>query len=97
MVESNTNELHFIGFNGAISLLYWKGNLTETSKLRWYAVCDTNKWYHSTNNLLVNSTAEVWLFKPHKIKGFADDVTIISSTSEEHGKALATRNLQLLS
>lgn len=46
-----------------------------------------HKLYCSTNNLPVNPTAAIGLSKPHKVQGFAD-VTIISSTSEDHGKAL---------
>ena len=40
------------------------------------------------NNLPVNPTAAIGLSKLHKVKRFVDDVTIISSTSEDHGKAL---------
>ena len=74
----------------SICLKYCKGNLTEVIKLtelKWKSARGTDKWFRPTNDILGTSTS---CSKPHKVKGFADDLTIISSSSTDHAEALKT-------
>lgn len=64
--------------DGSICLKYHKGNLTEVIKpteLKWHPACGTNKWFQPPN--YIAGTSSKGLSKPHKVKGFADDPTII--------------------
>ena len=66
-----------------------KEKVTEVIKranLTWHPAQGTNKWFQPLSAL--NSTTSTCVSKPHKVKGFADDLTIISSSAEKHTKAL---------
>ena len=95
--EPNSNEpmgwylakVNSIESDGSISLKYRKGNLTEViklMKLKWKPAHGNDKWYRSTNDITGTSTKT--RSNPHKVKGFADDLTIISSSSTDHAQAL---------
>ena len=96
LVESNTNELHCIGFNVIAQFPYCTGRVI------WQKQVNSDGMQFVTRTSAITQLTTSW-WTPQLKFGFLshtkskDDVTIILSTSEEHGKALATRNLQLLS
>ena len=68
---------------------YRKDNLTEVIKLvdlKWKPARGTDKWYRPAND--ITGASSETSSKPHKVKGFADDLTTISSSSTDHAKAL---------
>ena len=74
---------------GSICLKYRKGNLIEVTKpteLKWHPAHGTNKCFQTLND--ITDTSPMSLSKPHKVKGFADDLTIISASSSDHSEAL---------
>ena len=75
--------------DGSICLRYRKGNLMEVldlSDLKWFPTQGTDKWYRPPGE--ITGIAADTRSKPHKIKGFADDLTIISPTCSDHSQAL---------
>ena len=74
---------------GTICLKYHKGNLTEVTKLtelKWHPACGINRWFQPLN--VITNTSPMSLSKPHKVEGFADELTIISASSSDHTEAL---------
>ena len=75
----NTNEFQDIPLN--VCLKYGKGNLIEVIKLmelKWKPTQGNDKWYQPTND--ITGTSSETPSNPHEVIGFADDLTIISSS-----------------
>jgi hypothetical protein len=67
----------------SICLRYRKGNLTEVIKLtdlKWKPARGTDKWFRPTNDITGGSSASC--SKPHKVKGFIDDILLSSLPSQ---------------
>ena len=72
-----------------VEVLYKKGQTREVVKLseiQWCPARGTDKWLRVKNNTPPEN--QLKLSKPHKVKGFADDLTIISSSKSDHSLAL---------
>ena len=82
--------------NGSVTLKYRKGNTTENTNLnsiQWIAASGRGKWFlpPSLTPQMLNSTAasQPNFSSPHRVKGFADDLTVFSSSKEEHESTLS--------
>ena len=82
--------------NGSVTLKYRKGNTTENTNLnsiQWIAASGRGKWFlpPSLTPQMLNSTAtsQPTFSSAHRVKGFADDLTVFSSSKEEHESTLS--------
>ena len=72
--------------DGSASLYYRKTRASETINLndiQWFSSRGNGKWFLHPEKGVPNQ-----LSAPHKVKGFADDSTVISSSTEDHQRAL---------
>ena len=73
-----------ISTDSTLTLKYRKGNSFESihpDRLKWKEARGNNKWFRKPDD--VRS-----LSKPHKVKGFSDDITVISKSSKDHSETL---------
>ena len=73
--------------DGTATVLYRKGKTLETfnlSEVNWFSAPGNGKWYLSR----LPSTLDTKCSKPHKVKGFADDLSVFSSSMKDHEVAL---------
>ena len=78
---------------GDVTLKYRKGGLTEDVnllKIKWIPAKGNGKWFlpRSCDPPSYTSTPTIAHSKPHKVKGYADDLTIISSTPAERQEVI---------
>ena len=88
-VRRYLNKATSIEYNGSICLRYRKGNLRKViklMKLEWHPAHGTDKWFQPPNK--ITGTPLMSLSRLHKVKGFADDLTIFLSSSNDHTEAL---------
>ena len=76
--------------DGTATVLYRKGKTLETfnlSEVNWFSAPGNGKWYLSRlpSTLDISNTK---CSKPHKVKGFADDLSVFSSSMKDHEVAL---------
>ena len=72
--------------HGSASLHYRKTRSSETTNLNdthWFLARGNGKWFLHPEKVVPNQ-----LSAPHKVKGFADDSTVISSSTKDHQQAL---------
>ena len=77
---------------GNATLKYRSGGCTEDVSLlsiQWYPAKGNGKWFLSPNTTPPTSQPVATLSRPHKVKGYDDDLTIISSSPGEHQDVLA--------
>ena len=78
---------------GDAVLKYRSGGTTEDISLlsiKWSPAKGNGKWFLSPANGPTSSQCSLPSYsKPHKVKGYADDLTIITSTPSDHQKVLS--------
>ena len=77
-----------INQDNTVSLMYRKKKLMDVVKLeeiKWRPARGTDKWFCPPSNSPDNSTSR--FSKPHTVKGFVDDITVISYSKEDHKSA----------
>ena len=79
--------------NGNVTLRYRSGNnIEEVSLLSidWSHAKGNGKWFLPPNTLSIPSKLSPSTHsKPHKVKGYADDLTIITSSCSDHQEVLS--------
>ena len=85
--------------DGAASLKYRKDNTTEDvslNEIRWITGSGRGKWFlppsHTPPEHTCASTPQPTFSSAHKVKGFADDLTVLSSSKGEHEDTLSDVN-----
>ena len=81
-----------VSSDGTATVLYRKGKALETFNVfetNWFSAPGNGKWYLS-NPLSTVTTTSTNYSKTHKIKGFADDLSVFSSSMKDHTTALQT-------
>ena len=85
--------------DGSVSMKYRKDNATEDvnlNQIKWTTASGRGKWFlpPSCNPQDNNSThsSQPRISSPHKVRGFADDLTVLSSSKSEHENILLDMN-----
>jgi len=72
----NLAKIMSVNSDGSLTLKYCKGNTFETihhDNIRWIEARGNDKWFRKPGDINFFS-------KPHKVKGFADNISIISKS-----------------
>ena len=88
-------EVLCIDDNGNATLRYRSGNNIEEDSLLsidWSHAKGNDKWFLPPNTLSLLSKPSSIVSKPHKVKGYADDLTIITSSCSDHQEVLSQIN-----
>ena len=81
-----------VSADGTATVLYRKGRMLESinlSKTNWFPAPGNGKWYLPSPPLTVTIT-NTKQSKTHKVKGYADDLSMFSSSTKDHAAALQT-------
>ena len=83
-----------IAVDGVARLRYRSGGLFETvqfSSIKWAPAKGNGKWFLPPGSLIPSlPIVEASYSKEHKVKGFADDLTILSRTPTDHQDVLTS-------
>ena len=83
-----------IAVDGVARLRYRSGGLFETvqlSSIKWAPAKGNGKWFLPPGSLIPSlPIVEASYSKKHKVKGFADDLTILSRTPTDHQDVLTS-------
>ena len=81
-----------VSADGTATVLYRKGRMLESinhSKTNWFPAPGNGKWYLPSPppTATITNTKQS---KTHKVKGYADDLSVFSSSMKDHAAALQT-------